>query len=139
MAKNQNSSFLVLILLIILSIFIFFRNGVYLIFDKNFLNLEEYLYEEHKRVVDYFLSIFAAINFFLAGVIILKKNNKTDFLTYTLIYILVSSILRFYYHYLIITGKDKDIHSNLNRFQDINAVILFLISGYILANIFLKN
>jgi predicted permease len=139
MAKSQDASFLILLMLIILSILIFFRNGVYLIFDRNFLNLEEYLHEEHKSVIDYFLSIFAAINFFLAAVIVLKRNVHNDILTYGLFYVMFSSILRLYVHYLKITHKDRELNVNVNTLQDVNGLLLFLISGFILANIFLKN
>jgi hypothetical protein len=139
MAKSQDASFLILLMLIILSILLFFRNGLYLIFDRNFLNLEEYLHEDHKRVIDYFLSIFAAINFFLASVIVLKRNVRNDLLTYGLFYVMFSSILRLYVHYLKVTHKDKELNVNVNTLQDVNGLLLFLISGFILANIFLKN
>lgn len=139
MAKNQNDSFLVIILLIILSILIFVRNGVYLMFDKNFFNLEELIQEPHRKAIDILLSILSFINLFIASIIIYKRNSKHDILTYGLFYIMLSSFLRFYYHYLKVTGKYKNIKMNLNRFQDVNGVLLLFISSYILVNIFSKN
>lgn len=138
MVKKQNGSFLILLLLIILSILLFFRNGMYIIFDKNFFNLESYLEEDERANFDYFLTTFAMINFLIGFIILYKRNFENDILSYGLFYVLLSSILRVYVQYLKLTGKDRDI-KNLHRLKDINAVILFLISGFILVNIFMKN
>jgi len=136
MKKLADDNFLVIILLVIQAILIFFRTGLYMIFDRHFLNIDEYLKRPNDEEVDYILTLFAVIRLFLASTILHLRKFQNDLLSYALGYLILLSFVRFYYQYLRSFDRKNPIKKWIDRYQDINTLILFLISGYILIKIF---
>lgn len=128
---------LLLVLLIIQSILIFFRTLTYIIFDKNLLNLDEIVTgKDNVRYVEWVLTMFAIVRLFIAGIVLSKRGFKNDILSYAISYLVFSSLLRFYYQYLIEFDKKSIAKQHIDRFQDTNAIILLFVSAYIIKFIF---
>jgi hypothetical protein len=125
-----------LVLLILLSIIVFTRTLVYITFDADLLDLDKYLNIESESTVDVVLTIFAIIRLLLSAIILYKTSVRVDILSFALIYLIFSSFLRFYYQYLICKNDHSKTRRYIDRYQDINAVILFMISLYIIKHVF---
>lgn len=125
-----------LVLLILLSITVFTRTLVYITFDSDLLDLDRYLNIESESTVDVVLTFFAIIRLLLSAIILYKRSFGVDLMTFALIYFILSSFLRFYYQYLIYKNDHSKTRRYIDRYQDINAVILFMISLYIIKHVF---
>ena len=103
--KNFNDvSFTILLLFIIMTILLFFRTILYILFDENFLNLDsKYFKKSNKEDIDYIITFFAVIRVFLCFAIIYLLNFKlqNNILSYSLLYLILSGFIRFYYQYTI--------------------------------------
>lgn len=130
--KRQDESFLILVLLIIQSLFVFFRTLIYIIFDKHFLNLDASIGINNEATIEYVLTIFAVLRVFISGTVLYKRGYQYDILTFILMYLIFSSFLRFYYQYLVESKSQEKIKGYIDRYQDINSLVLFLSSAYIL-------
>lgn len=134
--KLTDESFLIIILLTVQVILIFFRTGLYIIFDNHFLNIDYYFKKPNEKEIDYVLTLFAVIRLIISSSILYLRKLHNDFLTYVLLYLVLSSFIRFYYQYLTnYYPKSKEKYW-VDKYQDVNSFILFLISGYILKKIF---
>jgi len=134
--EKTGRKFLLLVLLIIQAIFIFIRTLVYMVFDTHFLNLDRYIGIDNERTVDYVLTIFAVVRLLISGIVLYKRQFRNDILSYALIYLIFTSFVRFYYHYLIEYKNHTEIKKLIDKYQDINALGLFLVSMYILKYVF---
>ena len=136
MKSLSDESFLILILLTIQVILIFFRTGLYIIFDQHFLNIDNYLKQPNEKEIDYVLTIFAVIRLVVSTTILRLRKFKNDILSYALLYLVLSSFVRFYYQYLTSYDPKSKAKYWIDKYQDINSVILFMISAYMLVTIF---
>ena len=138
--KNFNDvSFTILLLFIIMTILLFFRTILYILFDENFLNLDsKYFKKSNKEDIDYIITFFAVIRVFLCFAIIYLLNFKlqNNILSYSLLYLILSGFIRFYYQYTISYYPNSKIIKPIDRFQDVNAVLLFFVSLYVITKIF---
>jgi hypothetical protein len=138
--KNFNDvSFTILLLFIIMTILLFFRTILYILFDENFLNLDsKYFKKSNKEDIDYIITFFAVIRVFLCFAIIYLLNFKlqNNILSYSLLYLILSGFIRFYYQYMISYYPNSKIIKPIDRFQDVNAVLLFFVSLYVITKIF---
>jgi hypothetical protein len=125
-----------LVLLILLSITVFIRTLVYITFDSDMLDLDSYLNIETESTIDVILTFFAIIRLLLSTIILYKRSVGFDILSFGLIYLILSSFLRFYYQYLIYKNDHSKTRLYIDRYQDINALVLFLISLYIIKLVF---
>jgi hypothetical protein len=130
--KNQEETFLILVLLIIQSILIFFVALIYIVFDKNFFNLDKFIGTNSEATIGNIVTLFAGIRVFLVSTILYKRGYQSDILTFVLMYLIFTSFLRFYYQYLIETESEAKIMDYIDKFEDINTVLFFLSSAYIL-------
>ena len=96
----NDANFLIIILLVIQAILIFFRTGLYIIFNKHFLNIDYHLKKPNDEEIDYVLTLFATIRLFLCSTILYLRKFQNDILSYALGYLILSSLIRFYYQYL---------------------------------------
>ena len=136
MKRLTDESFLIIILLSIQVILIFFRTGLYIIFDTHFLNIDGYLKQPNEKEIDYVLTLFAVIRLIISFTILRLRNFKNDILSYALLYLVFSSFVRFYYQYLTSYHPKSDNKYWIDKYQDINSGILFMISAYMLISIF---
>lgn len=134
--KLTDESFLIIILLTVQVILIFFRTGLYIIFDNHFLNIDYYFKKPNKKEIDYVLTLFAVIRLIISSSILYLRKLHNDLLTYVLLYLVLSSFIRFYYQYLTNYYPKSKAKYWVDKYQDVNSFILFLISGYILKKIF---
>lgn len=130
--KRQNESFFIIVLLIIQSLFDFSRTLIYILFDQHFLNLDASIGINNESTIDYVLTIFAVLRIFISGTVLYKRGYQYDILTFILMYLAFSSFLRFYYQYLVETNYHPKIREYIDRYQDINTIVLFSSSAYIL-------
>ena len=134
--KLTDESFLIIILLTVQVILIFFRTGLYIIFDNHFLNIDYYFKKPNEKEIDYVLTLFAVIRLIISSSILYLRKLHNDLLTYVLLYLVLSSFIRFYYQYLTNYYPNSKAKYWVDKYQDVNSFILFLISGYILKKIF---
>lgn len=133
----QKKETIILVLLILLSINATLRTLVYILFDNNLLNLDEYFGITIENITDKILFIFSFIRAILVVIVLNLRNIRNDIITYVLICLLFFSFLRFYYHYLLLyTNERKQIYY-IDKFQDINSIIIFFCSVYIMKHILL--
>jgi len=125
-----------LVLLILLSLTVFTRTLVYITFDSNMLDLDSYLNINAEPTIDVILTFFAIIRLLLSTIILHKRSVGFDILSLSLIYLIFSSFLRFYYQYLIYKNDHSKTRDYIDRYQDLNAGVLFIISLYIVKHIF---
>lgn len=134
---QQDQSFLLLILLIIQTIFIFLKTSTTIIFDEHLFNLDELYFKFiNQKYIDSFLLIFIIIQAFLSATILYRKKSHTDILTFILVYLIFSYFLHFYYYYLVWKKENPELQEKIHKYQDINTILLFFITGYGLYYIF---
>ena len=132
MKKNQT---LILMFLILLSIMAFVRSILYISFDNQFLDLNENL-GINIMMSENFVSAIGVARLLLASYVLHIRSFKNDFLTYALCYIIFTAFLRLYEHYLIITNRDPQTIHYIDKIKYVNAVLIFLITLYIVHFIF---
>lgn len=127
----------ILLLLIVLSVLIFIRTTTYILFDANLFNIDETVFKDsNKETIELFQSIFSTIRIIIISVIFTKRGIRNDILTYLLGYLAFSAIINIYYQYLVTFNPTSPLIKVIDKKQDINSVILFIGSFYILKNIF---
>ena len=120
------------ILLILFSIVMFVGTFLYFVSDPNLLNT--HLVSD---TVDVKIRMgLLVIKFLLAIVILYKKTFAYDVLSIILIYVILSAIKSFYHRYLIYTNSNSKLIYYIDKYQDVNDVILLTMSLYILKLIF---
>jgi hypothetical protein len=137
MSKKPDINIL-LTLLIILSVLAFTRTFIYLLFDKQFVNADKYLGLNLDIILEGVLSIFAILRLYISGLVLIKRGVYYDALTAALGYLIFTSILRLYYEYLYFYKPESKEKYYIDKYQDVNALALFISSGYILYYIFLN-
>ena len=137
MSKEPDINIL-LTLLIILSVLAFTRTFIYLLFDKQFVNADKYLGLNLDIILEGVLSIFAILRLYISGLVLIKRGVYYDALTAALGYLIFTSILRLYYEYLYFYKPESKEKYYIDKYQDVNALALFISSGYILYYIFLN-
>lgn len=134
MKKNQT---LVLTFLILLSVMAFVRSILYISLENHFLNLDQNL-GISEVTSENFLSIIAVARLLLSIYVLHIRSLKNDGLTYVLFYFILTSLLRFYEHYLINTNRDPQTRHYIDKFRDVNSGLIFLASLYIIYFIFFQ-
>ena len=129
---------IILTLLIILSVVAFTRTFLYLLFDKEFLNSGKHLGLNIDLIMEGVLTIFAFLRLYISSLVLFKKGLDYDMITYVLLYLIFTSFVRFYYEYLYFYNPESKQKYYVDKFQDVNAVAIFIASGYILYYIFFK-
>ena len=137
MSKKPDINIL-LTLLIILSVVAFTRTFLYLLFDKEFLNSGKHLGLNIDLIMEGVLTIFAVLRVYISSLVLLKKGLDYDMITYVLLYLIFTSLVRFYYEYLYFYNPESKQKYYVDKYQDVNAVTIFIASGYILYYIFFK-
>ena len=137
MSKKPDINIL-LTLLIILSVVAFTRTFLYLLFDKEFLNSGKHLGLNVDLIMEGVLTIFAVLRVYISSLVLLKKGLDYDMITYVLLYLIFTSLVRFYYEYLYFYNPESKQKYYVDKYQDVNAVTIFIASGYILYYIFFK-
>jgi len=134
---SKDEKTLLLQLLIIQSVLIFIRSTIYIIFDRNLLDLDrKILGKSNKPLIEWVLTVFAVIRLIIVSIIFMKRGFPNDILSYGLAYLLFSSFLRFYYQYLTLKHPTSKQIKFIDTKQDVNAVILFFVSVYIIKYVF---
>jgi hypothetical protein len=64
------------------------------------LNIDYHLKKPNDEEIDYVLTLFATIRLFLCSTILYLRKFQNDILSYALGYLILSSLIRFYYQYL---------------------------------------
>ena len=134
--SNKSDINILLTLLIILSVLAFTRTFTYLLFDKQFVNADKYLGLNLDIILEGVLSIFAILRLYISLLILIKRDIKYDLLTGALVYLIFTSILRLYYEYLYFYKPESKQKYYIDKYQDVNAVGIFIVSSYILYFIF---
>ena len=137
MSKKPDINIL-LTLLIILSVVAFTRTFLYLLFDKEFLNSGKHLGLNVDLIMEGVLTIFAFLRLYISSLVLFKKGLDYDMITYVLLYLIFTSFVRFYYEYLYFYNPESKQKYYVDKFQDVNAVAIFIASGYILYYRFFK-
>ena len=135
MSKKPDINIL-LTLLIILSVVAFTRTFLYLLFDKEFLNSGKHLGLNVDLIMEGVLTIFAFLRLYISSLVLFKKGLDYDMITYVLLYLIFTSFVRFYYEYLYFYNPESKQKYYVDKYQDVNAVTIFIASGYILYYIF---
>jgi hypothetical protein len=130
---------LLLTLLIILSVLIFTRTIIFVLFDKHLFALDKNLGFDIQPVIQNFiLPIYALLRIIIIFIFFSIKPVRVDVISIVLIYILIMSFIRFYFVYLCVYyPKSKQIEP-IDRVQDINTSVQFVASTYIVYYIFFK-
>jgi hypothetical protein len=127
-----------IILLVILSILSFTRTIIYVLFDMNLVALDKQLGFNFEPALNNILLIFAILRLLLATIILYKRTYQFDLITISLIYLIFTSFLRFYYEYLYLyKPRSKELYY-IDKYQDVNAILIFTASAYIMYYIFFR-
>lgn len=128
---KQDSNIL-LTALIILSLVTFTRTLVYLLFSDRFINLGKIAGVDLDYVFKKTMLVFSIVRFLLANIILHTRKFQNDTLSYVLVYLIFSSLQRFYYDYLIEHNSDSKIRYYLKDFQPVNTFLILASSLYIM-------
>jgi hypothetical protein len=128
---KQDSNIL-LILLIILSLLTFTRTQVYILFSNRFINLGKIAGLDIDDIFKKTMIVFAIVRFLLANIILYTRKFQNDTLSYVLVYLIFSSLQRFYYDYLIEHNSESKIKYYLKDFQPVNTFLILASSLYIM-------
>ena len=129
---------ILLTLLIILSVVAFTRTFLYILFDDHFLYAGKHLGISVDLIMEGVLTIFAILRLYISSLVLIKRGLDYDMLTYVLLYLIFTSFVRFYYEYLYFYNPESKQKYYVDKFQDLNAITIFMASGYILYHIFFK-
>ena len=128
---KQDSNIL-LTALIILSLVTFTRTMVYILFSDKFIDLGKVAGIDLVDVYKKTLLVFSIVRFLLASIILYSRHFHNDMLSYVLVFLIFSSIQRFYYQYLYSIDSKSKIRYNLQEYQPLNTFLVFSSSLYIM-------
>ena len=128
---KQDSNIL-LTILAILSITSFTRTLVYEIFSKSELNIAKQSNADIEEILDRTLSIFSMLRIILASIALGLRGVHMDILTVVLIFLILSSVQRAYYEYMISYYPKSRITYYLIHYQRVNTILIFASSLYIM-------
>ena len=123
-------------ILILICLTIFSRTLLYITTDNHLLNLDMHLGLENDELLHTVFDGFAYVRAGLATIVLARRGIHRDILTYGLVYLILLSVIRMYYSHLKRMNPHSPSIHYIDRFQDVNAVISFLMAGYITMKIF---
>ncbi len=131
--QKESDLNILLTLLIILSVVSFARTLIYLAFDNDLFDLGEKIAGfDTEPILQGVGLIFAAIRLLIIGLVLNKRGIHLDMLTYVLLYLIFTILLRIYYVYLFFKDpKNKHVFV-IDKYQDLNAILVFFSTAYIL-------
>ena len=135
MNKDSETNIL-LTLLILLSILSFTRTFVYILFDNHLVDIDRKLGFNFEIILEGVLTIFAILRLYIASIVLIKRPFDFDLLSGVLIYLIFTSFLRFYYEYLYFFKPDSDEKHFIDKYQDVNAILIFISSAIIIKHVF---
>jgi len=136
MQKDSDLNIL-LTLLIILSVVSFARTLIYISFDNDLFDFGEKIAGfDTEPILQGVALIFAAVRFLIISLVLNKRGIQQDILTYVLFYLLFTIVLRIYYVYLFFKHPKSDAKFYIDKYQDLNAILVFFSTAYILKFIF---
>jgi hypothetical protein len=136
--QKESDLNILLTLLIILSVVSFARTLIYIGFDNDLFDLGEKIAGfDTEPILQGVALIFAAIRFLIISLVLNKRGIQQDILTYVLFYLLFTIVLRIYYVYLFFKEPKSKAKYLIDKYQDLNAILVFFSSAYILKFIFL--
>ena len=121
-----------LTILAILSILSFTRTLVYTIFSVEAINITKQSGIDVEEILDKTLTIFSMLRIILASVVLGVRGLHKDILTGVLVFLVISSVQRFYYEHLISSAPQSKATQYLHKYQHVNSVLLFASSLYIM-------
>lgn len=128
---KQDSNIL-LTTLAILSILTFTRSLVYVIFTVEEVQMSKQSGINIHEILDKILTIFSMLRIILASVVLGVRGLHKDILTGVLVFLVFSSLQRFYYEYMLSSAPQSKVTQYLDRYQPVNSVLLFVSSLYIM-------
>lgn len=128
---KQDSNIL-LTILAILSIITFTRSLVYAIFTKEEIDMSKQSGINVEAILEKTLTIFSMLRIILASIILSVRGLHKDILTGVLVFLVFSSLQRFYYEHLISSAPQSMMAQYLDKYQPVNSVLLFVSSLYIM-------
>ena len=134
MNKEKDVNIL-LTLLIILSILSFIRTLTYIVFDNDLIDIDRKVGYDIEKIMEGVLLIFAVLRFYICSIILTKRGIHNDVITYIMFYLIFTAFLRFYYDYLYFNYPKSEQLQPIDNIQDVNAVLIFFCSAYILKHI----
>ena len=121
-----------LTLLAIMSILSFTRTLVYLLYQKNFLNVAGRTETDIQPYLSKVFIIFSILRLILSSIVLYKRQFQNDILSYVLIFLIASTLQRFYYEYITSYHSESKTKLYLDKIQDLNSFLVFLSSLYIM-------
>ena len=127
---------ILLVLLIILSVINLVKSLVYITFDKNLADIGDKFFGFNTGpIIEGVLAVFSMLRLLLVALIIGKRGLKNDILTYILMYFIFNGILKIYYVHVYFNYPDSKEKYIIDKYEDVNAIILFLTSMYVVSYI----
>ena len=136
--NNKSDLNILLTFLIILSVLSFVRTFTYILFDKQLINADKYLGLNVDIVLEGVLTIFAIVRSYISTLVLIKRGVRCDLLTAALGYLILTAFVRFYYEYLYFYKDHPKQKYYIDKFQDLDALAIFISSAYIMYFIFLN-
>ena len=137
MTKESDMNIL-LTLLIILSVVSFARTLIYISFDTDLFDLGEKIAGfDSEPILQGVALIFAVVRLLIISLIFNKRGFQPDMLTFVLLYLVFTLFLRFFYVYLFFNKPKSEAKYVIDKYQDLNAILVFFSTAYILKFIFL--
>ena len=134
---NRSSEINILLtLLIILSVLSFIRAFIYIVFDNNLVDIDTKIGYNIEKFMEGIYLIFAILRLYICSIILIKREIHNDAITYIMFYLIYTSFLRFYYDYLYFNYPKSNQIYYIDKYQDVNAIFVFLSSAYIVKYIF---
>ena len=133
---KQDSNIL-LTILAILSIITFTRSLVYAIFTREEIDMSKQSGINVEAILEKTLTIFSMLRIILASIILSVRGLHKDILTVVLVFLVLSSVQRFYYEHLISSAPQSMMAQYLDKYQPVNSVLLFVSSLYIMKYVLL--
>jgi uncharacterized membrane protein len=134
---NKSSDITVLLtLLILLTILQFVRTSVYILFDHDLVDLDKKLGLDNEKLMEIIFLIFCFIRIYIISIVLFKRSFQNDLLTYGLIYLFISGLIRCVYDYLYFKDPKNKYIKTIDSYQDIDAILVFLSSLTIIRFVF---
>lgn len=134
--NKEKDIHILLTLLIILSVLSFIRTFFYIVFDNHLIDVDKKVGYDIEIIMEGILLIFGILRLYICSIILAKRGLHNDGITYIMFYLIFTAFLRFYYDYLYFNYPKSEKIRNIDKFQDVNAILIFFTSAYILKYIF---
>jgi prolipoprotein diacylglyceryltransferase len=105
---------------------------VYAIFGEEAVNMSKQSGINVEEILDRTLTIFAMLRIILAGIVLGLRGLHNDILTGVLVFLMFTSIQRFYYEYMRSSAPQSKVTQDLDKYQPVNSVLIFVSSVYIM-------